>query len=123
MRRALDEIDATHHVFVIGPVGAPLGFVDIILRGETADLRLAAVDLSNEYGFVGFSLFSETLRTITDMGARRAIAKLSAANTPVVNIYAALGFRFSQPEMIMHWHAPHAPHLLCVEDARENTLV
>lgn len=112
MQRALADLNSGHHVFVIGQVGDPLGFADVILRDRTADLRLAAVDASSEFGFVGFPLFSEVIRRVSGLGARRAVAKVSAANTAVLNIYGALGFRFSQPEITMHWHAPNAPHLV-----------
>jgi hypothetical protein len=46
------------------------------------------------------------------MGARRFVTKVSAANMGVVNLYASIGFRFSNPAHIFHWHAPGANHLL-----------
>src|ERR1035438_5313681 len=34
----------------------------------------------------------------------RARVLISAANTAVMNVHAMLGFSFSAPEMIFHWH-------------------
>ena len=46
-----------------------------------------------------------------ERGYTRAKARISAANTAVVNIYAALGFQFTKPEVVLHWHSPGARHL------------
>lgn len=39
-------------------------------------------------------------------GARKIKTMISARNTPVMNLYAQLGFRFDPPMMTFHWTAP-----------------
>jgi len=57
-------------------------------------------------------LFRGALRELASRGASQATARISATNTAVLNIYASLGFRFHEPELVFHWHAPTATHLV-----------
>lgn len=36
-------------------------------------------------------------------GLQRIVTRISAHNTPVMNLYAGLGFKFSEPQMTFHW--------------------
>jgi len=92
-------------VFVSGVPGAPTGFVHAVIRNEVADLRLAAVDPARNDGLLGMSLFTGVLHSLVAYGARRAQARVSAANIPILNLYCALGFGFVRPESIFHLHA------------------
>jgi RimJ/RimL family protein N-acetyltransferase len=84
--------------------------MDVVIRENCADLRLGGVDPQNELGFAGFALYAETLRALHESGATRVSAKISAANTRVVNILSSLGFSFSDPEAVFHWHSwDHPP--------------
>jgi hypothetical protein len=112
VRRALTATDSGDRVYVLGSPGQARGFFHVVVAGELADLRLGAVDTSLDAGIAGFSLYAGTLAALKQIGARQAIAKIQAANTAVMNIYSALGFRFSHPEAVFHWHALEAPHLL-----------
>jgi hypothetical protein len=95
----------------MGPPGQQLGFYHAVLADRVADLRLAAGDPRLPVG-VGVALYAETLRTLLDLGARKFLTKISAANAGVLNLYASIGFRFSHPEYVLHWHAPAARHLV-----------
>jgi RimJ/RimL family protein N-acetyltransferase len=106
IRNALDGTDPNDLVYVLGRPGEVLGFMDVIIRDGHAELRLAAVDPHNNLGFMGFSLYVETLRALLEHKVKSVSAKIAAANTPALNVYSALGFQFSKPEAVLHWHAP-----------------
>jgi len=57
-------------------------------------------------------LYAESIRAALELGARSAITKIASANTQVLNIYSMLGFRFSKPEVVLHWHAQTSLNLL-----------
>ena len=111
LENALACSESSVRVFVLGSPGMPLGFFHAVLLDGVADLRLAAADPTSQVG-LGLALYSETLITLQKLGAKRFVTKVSAINTGVVNLYASIGFRFSRPEYILHWHSPLARHLL-----------
>lgn len=104
-------------VFVLGEPGRPAGFFHVEVEAGAADLRLAAVDPAGNAGIAGFALYAGVLRLLAAEGVRRASARLTATNTAVINLYAALGCRFAEPEIVRHWHSPVATHLLSFEEA------
>jgi hypothetical protein len=110
VRNALASTEAGDSVFVLGSATQRLGFFHVVLTNGAADLRLAAADPESPVG-LGLALYSETILALHGLGARRFVTKVSAANIGIMNLYASLGFRFSKPEYILHWHAPGAPHL------------
>jgi RimJ/RimL family protein N-acetyltransferase len=105
MRTALKGTDPTDIVFVLGSPGEVVGFMDVVVRNRHADLRLGAVDPERASGLAGFSLYVETLRALLELGTKSVSAKIAAANTRAMNIYSALGFQFSRPEVVLHWHS------------------
>jgi RimJ/RimL family protein N-acetyltransferase len=52
---------------------------------------------------VGKRLWRKMLRRHLEAGLTRIETTISAHNAPVMNIYAALGFRFGAPRMTLHW--------------------
>jgi hypothetical protein len=108
VRRALGGSDPGDMVFVLGSPGNVSGFMHVTLNDGNADLRLGAVKPKS---LLGYWLYAETLRALHVLGARTVSTGISAANVRVLQIYAALGFRFSRPEVILHWHSPNALHL------------
>lgn len=106
VRNGLERLTQNNFVFVLGHPGEVFGFMDVVIRGAHADLRLAAVDPKNDLGIVGFSLYAETLRALPQHGVRSVSAKLAVANTRAMNVYSMLGFHFSKPEIVLHWHVP-----------------
>lgn len=92
-------------LYVIGDNGKVDGFYHVTIERDTADLRLAAVAAPLQRTLLGFDLYSSTLAELKRAGVRRVVAKISAANTGVMNVFARLGFRFSAPEAIFHWRS------------------
>ena len=109
MRPALNGSDPGDLVFVLGGPGKVIGFMHVALHENDADLRLGAVAPGSS---LGFWLYTETLRAVHALGAKSVSTGISAANVRVMQIYSALGFRFSRPELILHWHSPGAAHLV-----------
>jgi hypothetical protein len=110
MERALAGGEGTW-VAVAGPPGSVRGFLHAEISGSAADIRLAAVDPDGA-GIAGPELFRGALHEVARLGARRVTARMSAANCAVLNVYASLGFRFDEPESVLHWHSPDASHLV-----------
>jgi RimJ/RimL family protein N-acetyltransferase len=111
MRSALAVRPPSQEVFTVGPLGKPIGFLHAAFENDVADIRLAAVDPENDLGVAGLALYEGALRLLHERGCTRAKARISAANTAVVNVYAGLGFQFTKPEVVLHWHSPGASHL------------
>lgn len=112
VRNALAARGETEFLLTCGPVGNPAGLFHAVLRGDVADLRLAAVDPALHSGFLGAGLFVGALTQLVARGARRAQARLSAGNIPILNLYSSLGFAFHEAEAVYHLHAHPAPHLV-----------
>ena len=105
IRRALDGNDAVNRVYVMGEAGAVEGFYHVTVEGTVSDLRLAAVAPALQGTMLGFDLYVSILHVLKELGVRRAVTSISAANTAVLNVYSTLGFRFSEPQAIYHWHS------------------
>ncbi len=105
VRRALSGTNAADRVFVLGGHGEVLGFCHVTVEGDVSDLRLAAVAPDLKATMVGVDLYAATLRALQNLGIRRVVSTISCANAGVMSIYAMLGFRFSNPEIVYHWHA------------------
>ena len=116
LENALGRPGPGTRVFALGEAGKPAGFFHVEVEAEAADLRLGAVDPGGHSGIAGFALYAGVLRVLAGEGVRRASARLTATNTAAVNLYAALGFRFGEPEVVLHWHSPFATHLLPAEE-------
>jgi hypothetical protein len=111
IRNAMSARGDRDLVYVCGAKGQPTGFIHIVYEGTTADLRLAAVDASQNAGILGQGLFVGALQHMVSRGARSAKARLSAGNTTVLNLYSSLDFAFQEADVIYHLHAPDSRHL------------
>ena len=109
MERTLAAPTEGTWIGVVGPPGRPEGFVHAELASETADIRLIATDPAGA-GLAGPELLLGALHAGAARGARRATAQLSAANCAALNLYASLGFRFHEPELVFHWSRPGSRH-------------
>lgn len=105
MQNALSGANPNNFVFVLGPPREIVGFMDAVICDGRADLRLAAIDLQKSTGFSGILLYADSIRAVQEHGAKSVLAKVAAANTPVINVLSMLGFQFSSPEATFHWHA------------------
>jgi GNAT superfamily N-acetyltransferase len=104
IEKALAAADPGDRVFVMGEAGDPTCFFHLRIAGAVADLRLAAVRSDLQGGALGYRLYNAVLRRLQEEGVGRIVARLSATNTAVLNLYASLGFSFSNPEIVLHWH-------------------
>ena len=107
VRNAFAIRDADNPVFVLGAPGEVRGFFHVVRRGTLGDLRLAAA--RPDAPFDGHDLFVNVMHALRRMDVRRATARFSAPNTAVMNVYAALGFRFAHPRITYHWHPARTP--------------
>ena len=107
IRSAVESANADDHVFVLEQRGAVAGFMDVVISEGRADLRLGAVDPSISAGFpgAGLSLYFGSVQAAKELGAKSISTKFAAANTRVLNVFSAMGFRFSKPEVVLHWHS------------------
>jgi RimJ/RimL family protein N-acetyltransferase len=108
MTNALSGDDPQDRVFVLGETDHVQGFYHVTMEKDVSDLRLASVAPEFKGTMLGFDLYASILHVLKQRGVRRVVASISAANTAVMNVFATLGFRFSQPEVIYHWHAEAA---------------
>lgn len=102
---ALAGANGPDRVYVLGERGNVDGFFHVAVQGQVADLRLAAIAPELQSSGIGFDLYVSVLHELKNLGVRRIVTSISAANTAVMNLYSMLGFRFAHPEMIYHWHA------------------
>lgn len=65
---------------------------------------------------IGIGLLSSTMRYFQKKGVDLVLSKISAANTRAMNLHAFLGARFYNPQILLHWHAPWATHLVITEE-------
>ena len=75
----------------------------LTVKNSRADLHLAGIARSSATAVPGPMLYAGVLDVLEGQGVTRVFSKISAANTGVLNIYAALGFRFLDPEYTFHW--------------------
>jgi hypothetical protein len=120
MERSLADPSPGTWIGVVGPESVPSGFLHAELTDRFADIRLAAVDQETA-GIAGPELFLGALHEFARRGVTQATARVSAVNSAVLNIYAALGFRFHEPELVFHWHRPGASSLLSPARWLENS--
>lgn len=105
LERALAEPSSGQRFYVAGPPGAPGGFMFLTIKDGQADWHLAAVTRQPQQAVSGPMLFAGALDCMEAEDVRHITSRISAANTAVLNIYAALGFRCIEPEFTFHWHA------------------
>jgi hypothetical protein len=98
-------------LYVMGEPGNVQGFYHVTVDDSVADLLLAAVAPKLQGTMLGFDLYLAVLHTLKEIGVRKVESTISAMNTPVMNVYSMLGFRFSAPEVIYHWHVPQPQHM------------
>ena len=96
------EID---RMYVMEHGGRVAAFYHVTIERDLSDLRLAAVAANLKGTGLGVRLYAAMLQELRRQHVRRAVARISAMNRDVVNIFAMLGFRFSSPEIVYHWHA------------------
>jgi len=109
IRRALAGDHEIDRVYVMEEAGAIQGFYHVTVEDGVSDLRLAAVSLKLQGTMLGFDLYVSVLHSLKNLGLRRVLTSISSTNTAVMNIYSMLGFQFSKPKIIYHWHPQTGP--------------
>ena len=111
LAKAFASLGPASRVYVIGPPGAVTAFTHSNVNGDEAYITIGGAELALQGRGAGAAIFIGTLEALRDSGVRRAQSKLSASNTPMMNLAAYAGARFSEPQHVFHWHAPEAAHL------------
>lgn len=111
LANTFDELSDASRIYVIGEPDAPTGFTTAKIEGAFARLPFGATDPSVHGTPAGYALFLGLVDDLRRAGVRRVQSKLSAGNTPMINLAAFGGARFSDPQLVYHWHAANAPHL------------
>ena len=108
------------YILVQGAPGNIKGFSHFERKGDLADIRIAGIDINSKSGIgrSGFTLYRDTIRAVKELGMKNAVAVVYAANTAALNLHTTLGFRFSHSEAQLHWHSPHAPHLIDLKNGK-----
>jgi len=70
---------------------------------DSAYWHLTAVSPAHQGQGIGAILWREMIMLHKRDARRRIDTVVSARNTPVLNLYAKLGFRFESPQMTFHW--------------------
>lgn len=105
------SLSESNRIYVAGEVGAAIGFTHVRVKDTEAHITIGGADPAVQSSVLPFAVFIGTLEALRNSGVRRAQSKLSTGNTPMLNLAAYAGSRFSEPEMVFHWHAEEAPHL------------
>lgn len=109
------SLGEANRIYVAGEPGAAIGFTHVRVDGTQAYITIGGADPAVQSSVLPFAVFIGTLEALRDSGVRRAQSKLSAGNTPMLNLAAYAGSRFSAPEHVFHWHAADAAHLVNLE--------
>ena len=104
VRNAMHALSASNAMLVLDAPSGVAGFMHTGIENGRAELKLGAVDVALEHGLLGYQLYVNTLAHLQAQGVREVAARISAANTAVMNLYAGLGFQFGRPEVVFHWH-------------------
>jgi hypothetical protein len=112
LEKAFASLGPASRVYVTSGPGPVTAFTHSKVEGDYAYITIGGAEPELQASGGGAAFFFGTLEALRDSGVRRAQSKLSASNTPMLNLAAYAGSRFSEPEHAYHWHAPDARHLL-----------
>ena len=102
-------LNDSNRIYVIGEPGAAVAFTHVQIQSTKAYISIGGAAPSVQSGVIPFAMFIGTLEAVRDTGVHRVESKLSAGNTPMINLAAYAGSHFSEPEQVFHWHNPTAP--------------
>lgn len=102
VRNAFDDVK--QHVLKATVAGELVGFFIVEERADrSAYWHLTAIAPAHQGKGIGRRLWAAMVRRHFESGINRVETTISAHNLPVMNIYAALGFRFGSPRITLHW--------------------
>jgi hypothetical protein len=117
VRKAMESLSESNLMLILESGRRVTGFFDVKVTGHVAELKLGAVDIASENGLLGYQLYVGTLGRLQALGVDEVMARISAGNTGVMNLYTTFGFQFSRPEVVLHWHVGND---LCGANAVDN---
>jgi ribosomal protein S18 acetylase RimI-like enzyme len=112
VRNALAAQGAETAIYVIRRSGRAVAFSHVEFEEGKAHAALTAVDPGYQRGGIGKELINMRLNDLAVRGIRETYSRISVINASILNFYAAIGFRFSMPMAVYHWHSPQASHLV-----------
>ena len=92
--------------------GQVCAFSVIQVNGREGYLHLNAVAPKWQGQKIGLGLVASTLHYFQNQGVDVVHSKISASNIRALNLHSRLGARFDDSQILLHWHAPWAGHLL-----------
>ena len=112
LRRALAGENFQRVLVARDKEGRVKGISIAMEKGERGDPILLAVAPELIGTTFGIRLGVATYHYFQEQGVQIGYSKISISNTGAHNLHSYLGAHFIDPEIILHWHAPRAPHLL-----------
>jgi hypothetical protein len=112
IRNACTSGSPRERVYVVGKPGGVKGFFQLRLVEDRAEVGIMGVAETAKGSPAALDLMTGMHLDLKALGTRWITAKISAANTRVINLVAHFGYRFRSARATFHWHAPVAPHLL-----------
>ena len=91
-------------VFVAEHAGQVSAFMIVQRFGGAARWQLGGVAPDESTAMLGPLFFSGVADALESKGFKSARAKISAANTGVLNLYSTMGFIATKPEWVFHLH-------------------
>jgi ribosomal protein S18 acetylase RimI-like enzyme len=111
VRRAFTA-ESTQELFITKVNEEVCGFMVLEAKGGEGYLHLAAVLPKWQGKHMGLAVYASSLVYLQKQGVNLVHAKVSASNIPVFNLHTRLGARVFGSDILFHWHAPWAKHLL-----------
>ncbi len=102
-------------LFVLQKNNQICAFLVIEIKGKEGRLHLNAVSRNFQGKGIGSDSIALMLSYYKNNGVENAITKVSVSNTRALNLHSKLGAQFENSQILFHWHAPWAKHLLTIE--------
>jgi len=103
--------DPTGRVYVIGDSGNIKGFFQVKVKGNRAEAGIMAMSAAAQGSTASSELATGAQLHLKADGYRWIDIKVSTTNVRMLNLAADFGYRYRDPEVTFHWHAPDARHL------------
>jgi GNAT superfamily N-acetyltransferase len=111
VRRTLDEGNP-QKLLTAAIDGQVCAFSVIQVDGKLGYLQLNAVAPKWQGQKIGYGLIVSSLFYLQKQAVDSVHSKISVSNIRALNLHASLGAKFDDAQVLLHWHAPWAKHLL-----------
>jgi ribosomal protein S18 acetylase RimI-like enzyme len=112
VRSALSGSSPDNVMYVIRRAGRAAGLSHVEFEGTRGHLTIIAVERSAQSQDIGQELGNMMRSDFHRRGLKEVWSQVSAINSQVLNFALPRGYRALKPQVIYHWHAPQAPHLV-----------